>query len=78
MKQIFQEGGRMSVLGSVRLDGACPKEERDPKEQAIKDSHNPNFQLHAQGYRQSGTRGQASWSFVRTPSCLLSQGGVEC
>nr|XP_058931914.1 leucine-rich repeat and transmembrane domain-containing protein 1 [Kogia breviceps] len=40
----------MSALGSVRLDGACPKEERDPKEQAIKDSHSPNFELHAQGF----------------------------
>lgn len=60
----------MSILGSVRLKEAWPKEERDPKEQAVKDGHNPISQLHSQGASSRGTSewhgGQASWSFVRT------------
>lgn len=34
---------------SMRLDGTWPKETRDSKEQALKDSHHPVFQLHSQG-----------------------------
>lgn len=27
----IQEGGKMSILDSMRLKGACPKEQWDPK-----------------------------------------------
>lgn len=43
----------MGILGSMRLEGTRPKETRDSKEQALKDSHHPIFQLHSQG--SSGT-----------------------
>lgn len=45
----FQEGGKMSILGSRRLEGACPKEQWDPKQQAIKDSLNPVFHFIPKG-----------------------------
>lgn len=44
----------MVILGSVRLEGAWPKEARDPKVQALKDGHNPVFQLHSQGSSSLG------------------------
>ena len=51
----FQEGGKMSILGSRRLEGACRKEQWDPKQQAIKDSLNPVFSLQSQGASSLGT-----------------------
>lgn len=45
----FQEGGKMNTLDYMRLEGACPKEQWDPKYQAIKDSHNPVFHFIPKG-----------------------------
>ena len=54
VKWTFQGGGRIVILGSVKLEGAWPKEARDPKVQALKDGHNPVFQLHSQGSASLG------------------------
>lgn len=67
----FQEGGKMRVLGSMRLEGACPKEQWDPKQQAIKDSHNAVFPFIPKGPLPSVPpewhEGPGLWVFCQDP-----------